>query len=103
LRTSSSLPKDSGEPPSNVLLYGLAPNGVYLATSCCQPCGGLLLRRFTLTLSGLLARTSKGGLFSVALSKDRSFRALPGILLCGARTFLPLRWPFGTAWPAIVT
>ena len=30
-----------------------------------------------------------GGLFSVALSRDCSLRALPGVLPCGARTFLP--------------
>jgi len=30
-----------------------------------------------------------GGLFSVALSRDYSLRVLPGVLPCGARTFLP--------------
>ncbi len=29
-----------------------------------------------------------GGLFSVALSRDRSLWALPSVLPCGARTFL---------------
>jgi len=39
-------------------------------------------------LKSLLAA---GGLFSVALSRDYSLRALPGVLPCGARTFLPGR------------
>ena len=43
-------------------LFGLAPTGGCRATRCCQPCGGLLPHRFTLT------RLAAGGLFSVALS-----------------------------------
>ncbi len=44
-------------------LFGLAPGGVYLATTCCQARGALLPHPFTLT--GALLRL--GGLLSAAL------------------------------------
>jgi len=50
--------------PSIVPLFGLAPDGVYLADPVAQAAGELLPHRFTLT-----RRISPvGGLFSVALS-----------------------------------
>ena len=59
---SSNLPESLDGPPSNALLFGLAPGGVCLAADVTIGTGKLLPHRFTLTL---LAR---GGLFSVALS-----------------------------------
>src|SRR5690606_11909329 len=54
---------------------------------CYQRPGALLPHPFTLACA---ARAAIGGLLSVALSVvPRDARALPGILPCGARTFLP--------------
>ena len=47
-----------------VLLFGLAPDGVYLASDVAIEAGGLLHHRFTLTLT----LASRGGLLSVALA-----------------------------------
>lgn len=47
LAGSSNLP-GSNAGHANASLFGLAPNGVYLATRCCHPCGRLLPYRFTL-------------------------------------------------------
>jgi len=73
----------SGLPESNAsnirgFLFGLAPGGVYLATSCCQSRGALLPHHFTLTQrpqpSPQLTRSTSaqavvpGGIFSVALA-----------------------------------
>ena len=58
--SSSNLPEDiAGH--DMVFLFGLAPGGVYHATSCCQLRGALLPHHFTLTCKA-------GGIFSVALS-----------------------------------
>ncbi len=63
---SSSLPGcDAGRIMTP--LFGLAPDGVYPATHCCQACGALLPHHFTLTC-GLDASSPIGGIFSVALS-----------------------------------
>ena len=68
LCSSSNLPENKCEPHSarrRVFLFGLAPDGVYLAAACCQLRGELLPHRFTLTCS---SENVIGGLFSVALS-----------------------------------
>jgi len=58
--SSSNLPEDiAGR--DIVFLFGLAPGGVYHATSCYQLRGALLPHHFTLTCKA-------GGIFSVALS-----------------------------------
>lgn len=62
----------SGLPESNAsskrgFLFGLAPSGVYTATSCCQLRGALLPHHFTLTYE-LLRSQLLGGLFSAALA-----------------------------------
>jgi len=62
LTTSSDLPESSAGHACG-FLFGLAPDGVCLATDCYQPCGALLPHLFTLTGACALRR-----LFSVALS-----------------------------------
>ena len=42
-------PETSGGPPSNVSLFGLAPDGVYLASDVTAGTGELLPHPFTLT------------------------------------------------------
>ena len=59
---SSNLPESLDGPPSNALLFGLAPGGVCLAADVTIGTGKLLPHRFTLTLH------VRGGLLSVALS-----------------------------------
>ncbi len=59
---SSNLPESLDGPPSNALLFGLAPGGVCLASDVATGTGELLPHRFTLTPS------VRGGLLSVALS-----------------------------------
>jgi len=46
---SSDLPGNSGGPPSDVPLFGLAPGGVFLAPAVTGRTGELLPHRFTLT------------------------------------------------------
>ena len=82
---SSNLPGSSAGPASNTSLFGLAPDGVYLAGHVTMPAGGLLLHRFTLTP----IKPHRSGLFSVALSRNHFHWELPSVLPCGARTFLP--------------
>src|SRR5688572_8746853 len=66
----------------------------------CRLRGGLLPRRFTLTCVGVPARAV---CFLWHFPRGLPHRALPGILPCGARTFLPPaprgRWR-ATAWVA---
>jgi hypothetical protein len=65
------------------LLLDLAPHGGYLSGRIAAPVGGLLNRHFTLTLP------RESGILSVALLQALTrFRALPGMLPCGVRTFL---------------
>ena len=65
------------------LLLDLAPHGGCLSGRIAASVGGLLHRRFTLTLPG------ESGILSVALLQALAhFRALPGMLPCGVRTFL---------------
>jgi hypothetical protein len=59
---SSNLPESLDGPPSNALLFGLAPGGVCLASDVATGTGELLPHRFTLT------PPVRGGLLSVALS-----------------------------------
>jgi hypothetical protein len=63
---SSDLPGNSGGPPSIVPLFGLAPDGVYIATDVTTGAGELLPRHFTLTSEQ--PGPHRGGFFSVALS-----------------------------------
>ena len=67
-------------------LLGLAPDGGCLAARLASDAGALLPHRFT------LARTTSAApaiCFSVALFRQVTPpRALPGVVLCGARTFL---------------
>ena len=48
---SSSQPENLGGPPSNTLLFDLAPSGVYLAGPVIRAAGALLPHPFTLTAS----------------------------------------------------
>jgi len=57
LPASSGLPEGLAGPASNAFLFGLAPDGVYLAPDVTIRTGGLLPHLFTLTLS------KQGGLF----------------------------------------
>ena len=73
----------AGEPavPS---LFGLAPDGVYLAMSIAGTCGGLLPRHFTLTRTGPERVLWPGGMLSVALSLGfAGMNPLPGRTLSG--------------------
>ena len=79
LTTSSNLPESSAG-HANGFLFGLAPDGVCLATDCYQPCGALLPHLFTLTGACALRRS-----FSVALSV--------GLRLPGVTWRLALRSP----------
>lgn len=63
-------------------LFGLAPEGVCLATTLSNSTGGLLHHRFTITLSGCL--------FSVALSLEFLPAAVSCPLFYGVRTFLKM-------------
>ena len=47
---SSNLPEGFGRAAYSAFLFGLAPRGVYLATSVTGECGELLPRRFTLAI-----------------------------------------------------
>jgi hypothetical protein len=90
--------KEDEQPPVRIrtsLLLGLAPDGGYLAVDITANAGGLLHHLFTLTRSNELQcketlpyTPSIKRSFSVALSADHPARALPGTVLCGARTFL---------------
>jgi len=91
--SSCGLPGDDGEPgcsrPKRAsLLLDLAPHGGCLAGDIAAPAGGLLHHPFTLT------HPKVSGLLSVALFQTFTrFRALPGMLPCGVRTFLGRRAP----------
>jgi len=87
LPTSSDQPEGFGRATLNALLFGLAPDGVYQAIPVTRDTGGLLPRLFTLT-------PPDGGAVSFLWhfpSRHRDW-ALPSILPCGARTFLPFRF-----------
>lgn len=67
-------------------LFGLAPDGVYLAPDVATRAVSSYLT-FS-PLPGGRKPSSLGGLFSVALSSDRSESLLATIPPCGVRTFL---------------
>ena len=82
---SSDLPGNSGGPPSNVSLFGLAPGGVYQAPAVTGGTGELLPHLFTLTPG-----TGPGAVcFLWHFPSCRQDWALPSTLSYGARTFLP--------------
>ena len=82
-RIFSTLPEDNAG-SANAFLFELAPSGVYLAK---------LITKFAVssysTISPLPASIDTGGIFSVALSPDRSGPPLAATLPYGVRTFLP--------------
>ena len=91
---SSDQPESSDGQPSNTLLFGLAPDGACLAPDVTTGTGELLPHRFTLT-------SHKGEAVCFLWRYPPRYRdwALPSILPCGARTFLPFRL---AAQPAII-
>ncbi len=74
--------------PHHAPLFGLAPDGVYPATDCYQPRGALLPHHFTLTC----ARGPSAVYFLRHFPSARAAQVLPGVLPCGARTFLHIQW-----------
>jgi len=84
---SSNLPESSDGPPSNALLFGLAPGGACLAPDVAT---GLVSSYLTVSP---LPRHRRSGLLSVALACSSPRLGLPSTLPCGARTFLqPRLW-----------
>ena len=83
---SCSLPRGSGRQPSNAPLHGLAPDGVCLAATVT----GCAVGSYP-TFSPLPEAPKRPGRSNFLWHFPRGFphRALPGVLLCGARTFLP--------------
>ncbi len=73
--------------PHHAPLFGLAPDGVYPATNCYQSRGALLPHHFTLTC----ARGPSAVYFLRHFPSARAAQVLPGVLPCGARTFLHIR------------
>ena len=86
---SSNQPESSDGPPSSALLFGLAPDGVYLASDVATGTGELLPHRFTLT-SGPAEPIPEAVCFLLHFPPRHRDWALPSILPCGARTFLRL-------------
>ena len=82
---SCGLPRDSGGQPSDVPLHGLAPDGVCLAATVT----GCAVGSYP-TFSPLPEAPRRLGRSNFLWHFPRGFphRALPGILPCGARTFL---------------
>ena len=82
---SCSLPRGSGRQPSNAPLHGLAPDGVCRATTVT----GCAVGSYP-TFSPLPEAPKRPGRSNFLWHFPRGFphRALPGILPCGARTFL---------------
>ena len=71
LAVSSSLPGSRNVANNDCSLFGLAPDGVYLADWVTPVAGELLPHRFTLTTHELACANSPfGGLLSVALCPD---------------------------------
>jgi hypothetical protein len=85
-RASCGLPWSSGGQPSNAPLRGLAPDGVCHATPVTERAVGSYS-----TVSPLPGAASRPRRFAFLwhFPRGRPHRALPGILPCGARTFLP--------------
>jgi hypothetical protein len=91
--TLSGLPKEAGRLP----MWPCSRWGLPCRPRC-RVRGGLLPRRFTLTCRGC-PEEQAGQAVCFLWHSPRRFRhrALPGIALCGARTFLPPRRPLGSA------
>jgi len=79
-------PETLDGPPSNVSLFGLAPDGVYLASDVTARTGELLPHRFTLICLTRRLQTVFS-LWHCPWGYPRF--SLRTILSCGARTFLP--------------
>ena len=77
---SSDQPETSGP---HTFPFGLASDGVYRDPCCYQQSGGLLHHLSTLTDG-----KSRSGIFLLHFPWSRLHRALSGVLLYGARTFL---------------
>jgi len=86
---SSNLPGNSGGQPSNAPLFGLAPDGVYLAPVVTDGTGELLPHPFTLTPCKGFRPLHQAVSFLWHFPACRQDWVLPSILSCGARTFLP--------------
>jgi hypothetical protein len=89
LTETSSLPGQS----AHLSLLGLAPDGGYLAAPVARRAGGLLHHLFTLASTHLHEEVGEGGSFLWPDPAGNRFspapsRELPGIALCGVRTFL---------------
>jgi len=78
-------------------LFGLAPDGVYPATDVATSAVSSYLAISTLPV--LLAQPS-AVYFLWHFPSPHGVRSLTGILLCGARTFLPALTCAATVWPA---
>jgi len=87
---SSNLPESSDGPPSDALLFGLAPGGACLAPDVTTETGELLPHRFTLTPPMGVAVC-----FLLRFPARHRDWMLSSTLPCGARTFL--RSPNGTS------
>lgn len=70
-----------------MLLFGLAPGGVYLAGPVTRSAGGLLHRRFTLT-DDEQNRSPRRSALCCTVPSGHPAWTLSSTLLCGARTFL---------------
>jgi hypothetical protein len=87
-------------PPVHLPLFSLAPDEGCLAASVARSAGGLLHHLFTLTVSAFPEGKRRfSGLFlwpdlagnqykTCAVFNQPPPRVLPGIVLCGVRTFL---------------
>jgi len=83
--TSCNLPENLGGQPSNVSLFGLAPDGVYQAFPVTWKTGALLPHRFTLTLIKSSIKAVYSLLHFPSRHRDST---LWSVLSCGVRTFL---------------
>ena len=86
---SSDLPGNSGGPPSDVPLFGLAPGGVYLAPVVAGGTGELLPHPFTLTRRNGSRPSRRAVSFLWHFPSRHRDWVLPSALSFGARTFLP--------------
>ena len=75
--------RKSNEPSKLFSLFDLAPDGGYLAVSVTKHAGGLLHHLFSLTFINAVCLCGP-------IQKLSPLQVLPGILLCGVRTFLTL-------------
>ena len=85
---SSDLPGNSGGPPSNVPLFGLAPGGVCRAPVVTDGTGELLPHLFTLTFPIGSRPVGKAVYFLWHFPSRYRDWVLPSTLPCGVRTFL---------------